>query len=71
VVADLLSRSVQNPEAEITVDLEACEVRAGDDAWPFELDEFHRERLLKGLDHIDLTLRHEDRIADFERRRAI
>lgn len=69
VVSELLSRSVQDPEAEITVDLETCEVRAGDDRWPFDVDEFHRERLLKGQDQIDLTLRHEDRIAAYESRR--
>lgn len=70
VVSELLSRSTQDPESEITVDLETCEVRAGDDSWTFDLDEFHRERLLRGQDQIDLTLRYEDRIAAYESRRT-
>lgn len=70
VVSELLSRSTQDPESEITVDLETCEIRAGDDRWTFDLDEFHRERLLKGQDQIGLTLRYEDRIAAYESRRA-
>jgi 3-isopropylmalate/(R)-2-methylmalate dehydratase small subunit len=35
---------------------------------PFEIDPFHRYRLLNGLDDIELTLQHEDEIADYERR---
>ncbi|MCC7076249.1 MAG: 3-isopropylmalate dehydratase small subunit [Acidimicrobiia bacterium] len=69
-VKELIERSTTEPAAEITVDLERCEVRAGDDVWTFEVDAFHRERLLKGLDHIDLTLQYEDAIAAHERRRA-
>lgn len=70
VVEELMARSAGEPEAEITVDLERCEVRAGDDSWRFEIDSFHRERLLKGLDHVDLTLQHEDAIEAHERRRG-
>lgn len=69
-VKELIERSTTEPAAEITVDLERCEVRAGDDVWTFEVDAFHRERLLKGLDHIDLTLQHEDAIAAHEQHRA-
>jgi 3-isopropylmalate/(R)-2-methylmalate dehydratase small subunit len=32
----------------------------------FELDEFYRNKLLKGLDDIGLTLLHEDKIVEFE-----
>jgi 3-isopropylmalate/(R)-2-methylmalate dehydratase small subunit len=35
----------------------------------FAIDDFTRWRLLEGLDDIGLTLRHEDRIAAFERAR--
>ena len=40
--------------------------RCGDDVFAFDVDPATRERLLKGLDHIGLTLEHEDRIADYE-----
>ena len=32
----------------------------------FEVDPFRREMLLEGLDEIDITLRHEDKIKDYE-----
>ena len=58
-----------NPGAEITVDLVARSVRAGEIVAPFEIDDYTRWRLLEGLDDIGLTLRHEDLVADFESRR--
>lgn len=65
-VRRLMTVAQESPETEITVDLEACEVRCGDDRYPFEFDPSTRERLLRGLDHIGLTLVHEDRIAAYE-----
>ncbi len=52
--------------AEITVDLEAQQVRAGELAFPFEIDEFRRYCLLNGLDNIGLTLQHADQIDAYE-----
>jgi 3-isopropylmalate/(R)-2-methylmalate dehydratase small subunit len=60
---DLVERE---PATEVTVDLAAREVRAGDITAPFELDEFTRWRLMEGLDDVGLTLRHESDIARFE-----
>lgn len=59
-----------NEGAQITVDLEGMQVRAGDMAFGFELDEFRRECLLKGLDEIGLTLEHADAIRAYEQKRA-
>ena len=59
----------KDPEAEITVDLEAREVRAEGVTASFELDENSRWRLLNGLDDISLTLRDEDDIAAYEAER--
>jgi 3-isopropylmalate/(R)-2-methylmalate dehydratase small subunit len=59
----------RDPATPVTVDLEAREVRAGDHVWSFPLDDFSRWRLLEGLDDIGLTLRHEDRIATYEKGR--
>lgn len=38
---------------------------------PFEIHSFLKERLLNGWDQIALTLRHEQKIADYERARGI
>ena len=56
----------KDPAAEITVDLEAREVRAEGITASFELDENSRWRLLNGLDDISITLRNEADIASYE-----
>ena len=58
-----------DPTAEITVDLEAREVRAEGINEPFELDENVRWRLLNGLDDISITLSQEAEIAAYEANR--
>lgn len=55
-----------NPRAQVTVDLEAQQVRAGELSFSFEIDEFRRYCLLNGLDSIGLTLQHKAQIDDFE-----
>ena len=55
-----------DPTLEVTVDLEAREVRAGDLTAAFEIDDYTRWRLMEGLDDIGLTLRHVDAIDAFE-----
>ncbi len=59
-----------NPGAQLTVDLES-QTLSGDSAveYLFEVDPFRRDCLLQGLDDIDLTLQHEDRIQEYERKR--
>ena len=59
-----------NEGAQITVDLEQMKVVAGEMSFGFELDEFRRECLLKGLDEIGLTLAHSDSIRAYEASRA-
>ncbi|HEY8489413.1 MAG TPA: 3-isopropylmalate dehydratase small subunit [Dehalococcoidia bacterium] len=69
-VAHLMRRAQESPGYRATVDLEEQAVydeegfRAA-----FEIDPFVRERLLRGLDDISLTLQQEDRIRAFEERR--
>ena len=58
-----------DPRTDLTVDLEAREVRWRDQMAPFALDDYTRWRLMEGLDDIGLSLRHEAEISDFERRR--
>ncbi|KJK55109.1 3-isopropylmalate dehydratase small subunit [Saccharothrix sp. ST-888] len=55
-----------DPAAEITVDLQAREVRAEGVNAPFELDDNVRWRLLNGLDDISITLQNAADIAAFE-----
>ena len=59
-----------DPATEVTVDLEAREVRAGSLLATFAIDDYTRWRLLEGLDDIGLTLRHADQITSFETARA-
>jgi 3-isopropylmalate/(R)-2-methylmalate dehydratase small subunit len=66
VVDRLWELTEADPSIEVTVDLEACEVRAGDLVAPFDIDPYTRWRLLEGLDDIGITLSHEDDIAAFE-----
>jgi len=52
----------------LTIDLEAQRIVKSDGATiPFEIPPFLRERLLNGWDQIGLTLRHEDKIAAYEK----
>jgi 3-isopropylmalate/(R)-2-methylmalate dehydratase small subunit len=69
-VVDALQSLVENdPQAEITVDLQAREVRAEGITAAFELDENARWRLLNGLDDISITLQNEGDIAEYESKR--
>lgn len=54
----------------IAVDLDSMTVTAGNASFPFSLDPFRRDCLMKGLDEIALTLASEDAIAAFEQRAA-
>jgi 3-isopropylmalate/(R)-2-methylmalate dehydratase small subunit len=65
--AELMRRSGELSDYQLTVDLEQCEVR--DDQGfraKFPVDEFVRHCLLNGLDDIGLTLQHEAEIAAYE-----
>jgi 3-isopropylmalate/(R)-2-methylmalate dehydratase small subunit len=61
----------EDPTTQVTVDLEAREVRAGDFVAPFQIDDYTRWRLLNGFDDIGITLSHEDDIVDYEARRPV
>ncbi len=59
----------EEPGRQITVDLEARTATIGDFQTSIGIDDYTRWRLLEGLDDIGLTLRNEDKIAQFEARR--
>ena len=66
VVEKLWDLVESDPATEVTVDLEACTVRAGDVVAPFIIDDYTRYRLLNGLDDIGITLSEEHLISSFE-----
>jgi 3-isopropylmalate/(R)-2-methylmalate dehydratase small subunit len=67
----LMDRAIASPGHRVTVDLERCRVTDTDGFdFSFGIDDFRRERLLEGLDDIDLTLRHLDEIKAFEEARS-
>jgi 3-isopropylmalate/(R)-2-methylmalate dehydratase small subunit len=68
-VEALWAMAEAEPDKQITVDLGTREVRVDDAVWSFPIDDFSRWRLLEGLDDIGLTLRHEDAISAYEKRR--
>jgi 3-isopropylmalate/(R)-2-methylmalate dehydratase small subunit len=65
-----LSDAVEaDPSIEVTVDLVEQTVSWGDQSYPFDIDDYVRWRLLEGLDDIDVSLRHVDDIAAYEKTR--
>jgi 3-isopropylmalate/(R)-2-methylmalate dehydratase small subunit len=67
----LLDAVRKDPSLEITIDVArgTVEAPAAGLAGSFPLDDFTRERLLNGWDDIGLSLRYEEDITAFERRR--
>ena len=64
---ELLWKYLENtPGGEITVDLTAKTITAGEIVCGFVVDDYTRWRLLEGLDDIGLTMRHEQDVTDFE-----
>jgi 3-isopropylmalate/(R)-2-methylmalate dehydratase small subunit len=57
------------PGTQVTVDLEARQVRCAEITVPFSVDDYTRWRLMEGLDDIGLTLQHSDDITAFEQTR--
>jgi 3-isopropylmalate/(R)-2-methylmalate dehydratase small subunit len=70
-VAEVMQRTREMKDYELTVDLERCEVR-DDHAFQarFPVEEFVRHCLLNGLDDIGLTLQHEAEISTYEQSHA-
>jgi 3-isopropylmalate/(R)-2-methylmalate dehydratase small subunit len=60
-----------DPATEVTVDLQAKEVRYGSTVVAFDIDDYTRWRLLEGLDDVGLTERHLDDITAFEAQRPV
>ena len=67
-VLQRLGRVVSQPDgAQISVDLEAQEIRVQGEVIPFEIDTLRKTALLLGLDAIGSTLQRSEQIKAFER----
>ena len=55
-------------DEKVTVDLENNFISAKGKKYYFELEESWKNRLLKGLDSIDLTLQYEEEISEYEKK---
>jgi 3-isopropylmalate/(R)-2-methylmalate dehydratase small subunit len=64
-----LQEIAHDPNAVVTLDLETQVVEAEDFVFEFDIDPGVKERLLKGLDPIGLTLEEDPAITEFESRR--
>ncbi|MBX7118815.1 MAG: 3-isopropylmalate dehydratase small subunit [Gemmatimonadaceae bacterium] len=64
--AALVARLAAAPDAEVTVDVEACTIAVDGTAWPFPLAPFARRCLLEGVDQLGYLLAAEDEITRFE-----
>ncbi|MCH6569540.1 MAG: 3-isopropylmalate dehydratase small subunit [Acidobacteriota bacterium] len=65
-ISDLFEWVGANPGAQLTVDLESQTLSGDSLEYPFEVDPFRRDCLLKGLNDIDLTLQYEEQIREYE-----
>lgn len=68
-VEQLFQRVEANKGFELSIDLEAQTVAAGDKSYTFEIDGFKKHCLMNGLDDIGLTLQHADVIKVYEEKR--
>jgi 3-isopropylmalate/(R)-2-methylmalate dehydratase small subunit len=72
-IVEVLWRQLEDrPGCKITIDLLAQKLVAPDlSIHSFEINQTRKDRLLRGLDDIDVTLQHNNAISDHERRRRI
>ena len=62
--------AAEDPAASVTIDLESRTVRCGAIEARFDIDSDVRERLMKGLDAIGLTMEHAEALSAYEASRA-
>ncbi len=69
-ISELFEWVGANPGAQLTVDLESQTLSGNSQEYPFEVDPFRRDCLLKGLNDIDLTLQYEEQIREYESKKG-
>lgn len=68
-VNELMQLASGDASAPFTIDLQAQKIRAGNKEYRFDIDPGRKERLLKGLDAIGMSLAHVPAISDYEARK--
>ena len=68
-VEQLFQMVEANKGFELSIDLGAQTVNAGDSSYAFEIDDFRKYCLINGMDDIGLTLKHADAIKVYEDKR--
>jgi 3-isopropylmalate/(R)-2-methylmalate dehydratase small subunit len=58
-------------ETEIEVDLENQIIKTNTEEITFKIEEYKKKNLLEGLDEIDLTIKYEDKILEYEKKSNI
>jgi 3-isopropylmalate/(R)-2-methylmalate dehydratase small subunit len=72
IISDLFEEVRATPDYQLTVDLPRQSITKPDgSSIPFPIHPFKKECLVNGWDQIGLTLRQEDRITAYEKRRGI
>ncbi len=69
-ISELFEWVGANPGVQLTVDLESQTLFGDSLEYPFEVDPFRRDCLLKGLNDIDLTLQYEEQIREYESKKG-
>jgi 3-isopropylmalate/(R)-2-methylmalate dehydratase small subunit len=71
-VAAIREQLNQRPGMEMAIDLPSQTLRLPDGSIErFDVDPLHKACLLEGIDEIDLTVRYERQVADFEQRQTL
>ena len=72
IVDRLFKEAMAMPGYRLNIDLRAQVLKIpGGEAFRFDIDAFRKDCLLNGLDDIGLTLRHVDKIREYETRRRV
>ena len=63
---------LENPDADVTIDLQACEVRLprNGGTYPFKVDPFSRHCLLQGQDELDYLMSQDAAVSAYEEQRG-
>ncbi|WP_077301891.1 3-isopropylmalate dehydratase small subunit [Virgibacillus pantothenticus] len=61
-------RKAEQQAFTLDVDLENQQITELDMVYPFEIPSYHKEKLINGWDDIALTLQHEEKIAQYEKK---
>ena len=69
IVEKLFQKVSENPKTKIEISIEEKSVVCEEIEFNFFIDDFSQNRILNGIDKIDITLEYEDKIDEFMQRR--